>query len=58
MELRYCPQYERLYDGPERQWIPFLRGKVCLVQAIYPREGEISGFDHPVGHFRPLKIMP
>jgi hypothetical protein len=42
MELRYCPQHERLYDGAERRWIPFLRGEVCLVQAIYPREGELS----------------
>ena len=42
MELRYCPTHERLYDGTERQWIPFLRGEVCLVRAIYPREGALS----------------
>ena len=42
MDLRYCPQHERLYDGAERRWIPFLRGEVCLVQAIYPREGALS----------------
>ena len=42
MELRYCPTHERLYDGAERRWIPFLRGEVCLVQAIYPREGDLS----------------
>ena len=42
MELRYCPKHERLYDGAERRWIPFLRGEVCLVLVIYPREGELS----------------
>src|SRR5438128_43649 len=42
MELRYCPTHERLYDAIAHQWIPFLRGEVCLVQAIYPREGDLS----------------
>ena len=42
MELRYCPTHERLYDGAERRWIPFLRGEVWLVRAIYPREGDLS----------------
>ncbi len=42
MELRYCPAHERLYDGAERRWIPCLRGEVCLILAIYPREGALS----------------
>jgi hypothetical protein len=42
MELQYCPQHERLYDGAEHRWIPFLRGEVCLILAIYPREGALS----------------
>ena len=42
MELRYCPQHERLYDDAARRWLPFLRGEVCLAQAIYPREGHLS----------------
>jgi hypothetical protein len=42
MEFRYCPQHERLYDGAERRWIPFLHGEICLILAIYPREGALS----------------
>src|SRR6266540_5764287 len=42
MELRYCPTHERLYDAIAHQWIPFLRGEVCLVRAIYPREDDLS----------------
>ena len=41
MELRYCPTHERLYDAIAHQWIPFLRGEVCLIRAIYPREDDL-----------------
>jgi hypothetical protein len=42
MELRYCPQHERLYDGAEHRWISCLRGEVCLILTIYPREGALD----------------
>jgi hypothetical protein len=42
MDLRYCPQHERLYDDTECRWIPFVRGEVCLILAIYPREDALS----------------
>ena len=42
MELWYCPQHERLYDGTVYQWIPCVRGEICLILAIYPREGALS----------------
>ena len=42
MELRYCPTHERLYDAIAHQWIPFLRGEVCLLLVIYPWEGALS----------------
>jgi hypothetical protein len=41
VELLYCNHHERLYDAKEHQWIPFLRGEVRLVLAIYPRRGNL-----------------
>jgi hypothetical protein len=42
MDLRYCLTHERLYDDVECRWIPCLRREVCLLLAIYPREGARS----------------
>jgi hypothetical protein len=41
VEILYCTHHERLYDATENQWIPFLRGEVRLVLAIYPRRGDL-----------------
>jgi hypothetical protein len=46
IELLYCTHHERLYDTTAYQWIPFLRGDVRLVRAIYPRRGEFHTWEH------------
>ena len=46
IELLYCTHHERLYDTIEHQWIPFMRGEVCLVQTIYPRRVDLHIWEH------------